>query len=147
MEARMQRKFIRVKSNQQVRLDFGGVQYHPCRIKDMSLTGMFIFGTFDQNAGDECIIRYSETYSSSHFYFEARGCVARTTDDGLAVEFMSMHLDSYVLLQTILIYESDDPFMVGLELPEDCPYEIILPESKKSTSRCLPTLMAGYPGK
>jgi len=118
------RKYIRIEIIQQARLDFGEVSYDPCRIKDLSLTGMFVLGGFGQKAGDECTIRYSQTCSSSHFYFKARARVVRITDEGLAIEFVSMPLDSYMLLQTTLIYEAVDPIAIGLQLPDDCPFEI-----------------------
>lgn len=35
-----------------------------------------------------------------------------------------MPLDSYMLLQTILRYEAVDPLEIGLQIPDDCPFEI-----------------------
>jgi len=125
------RKFIRVDVVQQARLDFQDIGYDPCRIKNLSLTGMFVFGSFKQQVGDECIIRYSQTCSSSHFYFKAIAKVVRIMNDGLAIEFSSMPLDSYMLLQTTLLYEAVDPLAIGLELPENCPFEITIEISKE----------------
>jgi hypothetical protein len=39
----------------------------------LSLTGMFVVGDFHRQPGDGCTIRHSQTCSSSHFYFKARG--------------------------------------------------------------------------
>ena len=124
LEQDFQRRFIRVEFVQLARLDFQDTRYDPCRIKDINLTGMFVFGTFNQQVGDECIIRYSQTCTSSHFYFKARARVVRAMSDGVALEFKSMPLDSYMLLQTTLLYEAVNPLAIGLELPEDCPFEI-----------------------
>ena len=130
MELYTKRKFIRVDLIQQARLDFGGISYEPCRIKDISLTGMFIFGTFNQKEGDECIVRYSQTCTASHFYFKAKAKLVRVADDGIAIEFKSMPFDSYMLLQTTLLYEAVNPLEIGLQLPENCPFEITIAVSK-----------------
>lgn len=132
MKVYTERKFIRVEIIQQARLDFENISYDPCRIKDLSLTGMFICGDFQQQVDDECIIRYCQTCTSSYFYFKARARVVRTTAEGLAIEFVSMPLDSYMLLQTTLLYEAVDPLEIGLQLPEDCPFEITIEASKEA---------------
>lgn len=124
------RRFIRIDVIQQARLDFENAEYKSCQIKNLSLTGMYVTGEFQQQVDDECIIRYSQTCSSSHFYFKAKARVVRADDKGVAVEFISMPLDSYMLLQTTLLYESVDPLEIGLQLPDDCPFEITIEVSK-----------------
>lgn len=126
------RKFTRIEMVQQTRLDFQDASYDPCRIKDLSLTGMFVLGAIEQQAGDECTIRYSQTCSSSHFYFKAKARIVRASSDGVAIEFVSMPLDSYMLLQTTLLYESVDPLEIGMELPEDCPFELTIDISRET---------------
>lgn len=136
MKTYAKRKFIRVKILRQARLEFGGTGYDPCRIRDLSLSGMFVFGRFDQEVGDECTIRYSQTSAASHFHFQAKARVARSGRDGIAIEFISMPFDSYMLLQTTLLYEADDPLAICLQIPEVCPFEITLALSKKSREEC-----------
>lgn len=131
MEVYSKRRFIRVDIVQQARLDFEDTSYDPCQIKDLSLTGMFVSGSFNQQPGDICTIRYSQTGSSSHFYFKATAKIVRAADDGIAIDFKSMPLDSYMLLQTTLLYEALDPLEIGLELPEDCPFEITIDISRE----------------
>jgi hypothetical protein len=130
MEIYTKRKYLRVDITQQAMLDFGGTVYDPCRIKNISLTGMYIYGAFRQERGDECTIRYSQTCTASHFYFRARARVVRVARDGLAIEFVSMPFDSYMLLQTTLLYESVDPLEISLQLPENCPFEITIEVSR-----------------
>lgn len=125
------RKFTRIEMVQQARLDFEGISYDPCRIKDISLTGMFVYCAIDQSAGAECTVRYSQTCLNSHFYFKAKAQVVRKTDEGVAIEFTSMPMDSYMLLQTTLLYEAIDPLEIGLELPESCPFEITIDISRE----------------
>ena len=138
IEQDYQRRFIRVEIIQEARLAFDDVRYDSCRIKDINLTGIFVFGTFNQQTGDECIIRYSQTCSASHFYFKAKARVVRAMNDGVALEFISMPLDSYMLLQTTLLYEAVNPLAIGLELPTDCPFEITDDMSRESEENSSP---------
>lgn len=131
METYTKRRFIRIDVIQQARLDFNGTEYDLCRIRNLSLTGMYIAGDFNQKVGDVCIIRYSQTSTSSHFYFKAKAKIVRIAEDGVAIEFVSMPLDSYMLLQTTLLYEAVDPLAIGLELPDDCPFEITIEVSRE----------------
>ena len=111
---------------QQARLDFKSISYDPCHIKDISLTGMFVYCVIEQQIGEKCIVRYSQTCSNSYFYYRAKAKVVRKTNDGIAIQFVSMPMDSYMLLQTTLLYGSSNPLGIGLELPENCPYEITI---------------------
>jgi hypothetical protein len=47
----------------------------------------------------------------------------RADENGLAVEFTSMPNDSYVSLQTLLLYNAKDPFGIRVEFPDDSPFE------------------------
>ena len=135
MKTYTRRKFIRVALKQEARLDFDNIRYAPCRIKDLSLTGMFVMGPFSQKVGDECTIRFSQIGEASRFYFKASAKVVRTTDEGLAIEFISMPLDSYMLLQTTLLYEAVDPLEIGLQIPENCPFEITIDVSREENEK------------
>ena len=48
-----------------------------------------------------------------------------TNDEGIAIEFTSMTFDSYMFLQVALLSEVEDPLPLVIELPEECPFEII----------------------
>lgn len=91
----------------------------------MNLTGMFIVGTFMQQPGDKCIIKYTQTSATSHFYFKAAARVVRSGSKGIGIVFTSMPLYSYMFLETTLLYESSDPLAVGDQLPDNRPFEII----------------------
>ena len=86
---------------------------------------MFVFGTFSQQEGNKCLIKYSQTSSTSHFYFKAAARVVRKNEEGIGIIFTSMPPNSYMLLETTLLYESKDPLSIGLQLPDNCPFEII----------------------
>ncbi len=132
MEIINKRKFTRVIIGQQVKLDFEGIDYDSCTIKDMSLTGMFIMGTINQKVGDECIVKFSQATTATNYYFKAKAKVVRITDDGIGIEYISMPFDSYSFLQTILLYKSANPVEIGSQIPEDCPFEITSELSRES---------------
>lgn len=125
MKIENKRRFSRIEFSQQANIKFQGKNYENCMIKDLSLTGMFVFGTFVQKTGDKCLIKYSQTSSTSHFYFKAAAKVVRINDEGIGIVFTSMPPNSYMLLETTLLYESSDPLSIGLQLPDNCPFEII----------------------
>jgi len=119
------RQFTRINFTRKVRLEFNSTDYDFCQIKDLSLTGMFVFGSFEQKVGDTCIVNLCQTGPSTKLALHATATVVWTNDYGLAIQFKSMAYDSYMFLQTTLLYEAEDPIFIGLELPTDCPFEII----------------------
>ena len=119
------RRFSRIDLAQEASIKFQGQNYDHCLIRDLSLTGMFVLGNFSQHVGEKCLIKYSQTTATSHFYFKAAAMVVRSDAEGIGIEFTSMPLNSYMLLETTLLYESQDPVSIGLQLPESCPFKII----------------------
>ena len=118
------RKFSRIHFDRHVKLDFSVGSFDDCRIKDLSLTGMFAIGIFKQNVGENCIVNLFQKGISSNLNLQASAKVARRNDEGIAIEFTSMSFDSYMFLQVTLLYEAEEPLSLGLELPDNCPFEI-----------------------
>lgn len=118
------RKYIRIEMLQHATVEFQGMDYTSCSVNNLSLTGMFLCGSFYQKAGDECIVRYTRIYNNSAFSFHLKARVVRKTREGIGLEFLSMAADNYMQLQTSLLYEAVDPLAIGLELPDDCPFDI-----------------------
>lgn len=118
------RKFTRIHFDRQMDLDFSGNIFNNCQIKDLSLTGMFVLKSFEQDIGKHCLVNIAQLGTSSILYLQALAKVVRKCDEGIAIEFVSMQFDSYMFLQVTLLYEAEEPLAVGLELPENCPFEI-----------------------
>jgi PilZ domain len=118
------RKFTRIHFDRQVRLIFTSDSYDCCRIKDLSMSGMFVYGAFQEQIGEQCHINLIQRGSSTTLTFQASGKVARKNDKGVAIEFVTMSFDSYMFLQTTLIYEVEDPLSIGHEFPENSPFQI-----------------------
>lgn len=124
-DGQRKRKFTRIHFDRQVNLDFFTDSYDSCQIKDLSLTGMYVLGSFQHHVGEHCLLNLIQTGSSSGLSLLASAKVIRKDDEGIAIEFSSMSSDSYMFLQVILLYEAEDPLFVGVELPENCPFEIL----------------------
>lgn len=124
MPDRKKRMFGRISFRRHVELDFSSEKYRDCQIENLSLTGMFVIGTFKKNVGEYCLVKLFQTGVSSDIRLLALAHVVRTEDEGIAIEFASMSFDSYMFLQVTLLYEAEEPLAIGLELPEECPFEI-----------------------
>ncbi|WP_417910812.1 PilZ domain-containing protein [Candidatus Electronema sp. PJ] len=114
------RRFTRVNSNHTVRLDFGAQQYDQQLVSNLSLGGMYIKGRFTQQPRDLCILEAEHRLpSGASIKFQAKGSTVRCTEDGLAIQFVSMPHDSLQFLQTALLYQAEDPITIGTEFSQD----------------------------
>ncbi len=118
------RKFKRINFDRQVSLDFNNESYDFCRIKNFNLTGIFVVGAFRQQVEENCLISHFHTAESKNIKFQSLARVIRKNDEGIAINFASMTFDSYALLVTTFICESEKPLVVQKELPVNCPFEI-----------------------
>lgn len=125
IEPATERKFTRIHSDRHVNLEFVRVCYDSCQITNLSLTGMFAKGPFQDQVGKYCLINLVQPGAPSDSCLQASAKVVRKDDNGLAVEFTSMPYDSYMFLQAILLSEADIDCAALSELPDDnCPFEI-----------------------
>lgn len=118
------RKYSRIPFDRTVNLDFFTDWYNDCQIENLSLTGMFVSGSFRQHVGEHVLINLVNKGRSFELCIQASGKIVRTADKGIALEFTSMTFESYMYLQMTLLYEAEQPLVIGLELPENCPFEI-----------------------
>lgn len=119
------RRFSRVRFTRTARLDFQGVSYFPCKIRDLSLSGMYVFSRFAESAGACCQVLFTQAGPGSVLTIRAMAKVVREDKDGVAIQFTSMMYDSYMFLQIVLLYEAQDPFTISLEYPDNCPFELL----------------------
>lgn len=124
IEQDTQRKFTRINLNRHVNLEFISDSYDYCRVKNVSLAGMFAVGDFQQPVGRSCNINIVPTGKDIDRSLEALAKVVRKNDEGIAIKFTSMSYDSYIYLQTTLLSEAHDPLMNEKILIEECPFEV-----------------------
>lgn len=77
------------------------------KIDNLSMKGMFLKATGDVG-NDPLRITILLSGSSSKLAIELRGKVVRKADDGMAIEFMEMDLDSFIHLKNVVSYNSED---------------------------------------
>ena len=136
MNQGQKRMFTRIQFSRHVSIHFQKSSYGPCSIRDLSLSGMFVSGKFKEKVGAICHLIFMQTGASSEMTLRASAKVVRADKNGIALEFTAMAHDSYMFLQTSLLYQADDPLPMGLEFPEETPYKLteivkITPEQNK----------------
>ncbi|MCI5221909.1 MAG: hypothetical protein D3924_04375 [Candidatus Electrothrix sp. AR4] len=114
------RQFSRINIQWDVHLDFGLREYRHFA-DNLSLRGIYVEGHFNHFIGDICTIRlrYSEFVEVN-----AVGSIARINDAGMALEFISMKLESFFFLQTALLCEAGDPVIFGTEFVKNIMFEL-----------------------
>ncbi len=118
-----QKKFHRVNFDGMVSLKFNDDSYDCCQVKDLSLTGMFVKGNFQQQVGD-CLINLFHKEKCGNNSLQASGEIVWSNDEGVALKFTTMSFENYILLQTTLINKAEQPATILRELPKDSPFEI-----------------------
>ena len=112
------RRFTRVDFTHDVELGFGESTYGPQEICNLSLGGFCVRGQFQQQVGDVCTVELREA-AGKPFSFQARGKVVWIGSSSMAVEFTAMNHDSFLFLQTALLYQAEDPLLIGTEFGRD----------------------------
>lgn len=118
------RKYIRIHFNRHVNLEFISDSYDRCLIKNLSLSGMFIIGNFQQQVGTYCLVNLIQKGISTDLSLRASAKVVRKDDEGVAIEFTSMPFESYLILQITLLSENENNLIIEKLLPDDCPFEV-----------------------
>ncbi|MCL2458348.1 MAG: PilZ domain-containing protein [Desulfobulbus sp.] len=87
--------------------------------RNLSQGGLFIEGLTDIPVGKDCRLELYETGHQSSLILKVSGLVRRKDEDGIAVSFTGMEDDSFMFLQTMVLYSSDDPVGVAEHFLED----------------------------
>lgn len=78
------------------------------KIDNLSMKGLFLQGAAVDCSPDPLHITIFLSGSSSKLTIELTGKVARKAEDGMAIQFVEMDLDSFMLLKNVVLYNSDD---------------------------------------
>jgi hypothetical protein len=112
------RRFTRVDILLDVCLDFGVRKYRHFA-NNLSLSGLYVKGFYEQKAGDACIIEVKQADVGESAVVRAIASAVRVNETGMALKFISMKLDSFLLLQTVFSSFAEDPQLLGGESLED----------------------------
>lgn len=118
------RQFTRLHTYLEAEIDFGSQRYFRHPVENISLGGLYIKGNFQHHSGDICTISLHQSEFDAAFEVHATCSVIRGCEQGLALEFISMKLDDFYHLQAVLLYESDDPFVLGTEFVNNMNLEL-----------------------
>jgi len=103
------RKNSRVPFRVIISLDFPDRSHAECETSDLSLKGVFVLGVTGHTPGENCLVTLGLVGSTSQLNLHMKGTVVRVQDNGLALHFYEMDLDSFFHLKNILYYNSGDP--------------------------------------
>lgn len=107
-----QRGVTRVIFTRRVNLFVRGALLGSYPVRDLSLRGLFIEGPIDIRQGESCRLELHETGSHSSLILRFFGTIIRWQEDGVGVQFTHMEEDSFMFLQTLVLYSSDEPLGV-----------------------------------
>lgn len=113
------RRHVRVVFTRTVKVIINSQVLGSYSARNLSLGGLFVEGLTEVSTGETCTIRLHETglQSSLILTFEAK--IVRKEPDGAAIEFTDMEDDSFMFLQTMVLYASDDPVGIAKDFLED----------------------------
>ena len=115
------RSYCRVDFNRTASLIIGEKKYRNKQIRDLSLIGLFLLGEFEAAPGDPCTVEILEKGPTSSLTLTISATVARVEEDGIGIKFEKMPHDTYMFLQTMILYATPDPLAVAEEFSEDFP--------------------------
>lgn len=108
-----QRKHVRVPFTRDVRVFATGKACGQFSMKNLSLGGLLIAGPLDVPVGGDCRLEIHETGRRSSLILNFCGKILRHEGDGVGIRFTSMEEDSFMFLQTMVLYSADDPVEVA----------------------------------
>lgn len=101
------RKFTRIPFHVEAILERNGRTIRGT-VNNLSMKGMFL-DTVGRLDGEEPVdITIMLSGSSAELSVRLKGRVVRKTDQGIAIEFGEMDLDSFILLKNVVIYNSSN---------------------------------------
>ena len=122
-DAANRRRFTRVDILLDVALDFGIRRYRHFA-NNLSLSGLYVKGFYEQKVGDICIIDLKQISCEQETAIRAVASAVRVNETGMALKFISMKLESFLLLQTAFSFFADDPKLLGGESLEDISFTL-----------------------
>lgn len=124
MKFHNRRKFQRISFDGQASLDFMKGSYECCQIQNLSLTGLFVTGTFLRQNKKHCFLRIFHNDKTENNSLLATAKVVWSNNEGVGLEFTNMTLENYELLQETLSKNTEQPENILREIPHIYPFEI-----------------------
>lgn len=103
------REHLRVPFTREVRVFAAGRSFGQFSTKNLSLGGLFLDGPLDVPVGGDCRLELHETGVRSSLILNFCGKILRNEKSGVGIRFTAMEEDSFMFLQTMVLYSADDP--------------------------------------
>ena len=118
------RKFHRIRYGGQVKVQLSTDSDNLYTAGNLSLTGLYVQGNFQQTQKQECFIRFVRNDNPDNTYLEISGKVVWSDEEGMGLQFTSMKYNNYMLLISTLINNAEKPAIILSEIPKEYPFEI-----------------------
>ena len=118
---RERRHYSRVAFNRSAWLTTHSERHRFDQLRNLSMGGVCIQGQSLLQTGDMCDFELHDDGRHSCRIVKFCARVLRTGADSLALEFVDMDVDSYMFLQTMILYNADDPLGVVTEFQDNFP--------------------------
>ena len=92
--------------------------------RDLSQGGLFVEGEVNIPDGEVFRLELYDTGRHSNLKLTFWGKIVRRQREGVGVKFTSMQEDSFMFLQTMVLYFADDPVGAAERFHEDFPADI-----------------------
>jgi hypothetical protein len=113
------RRFTRVLFETTIKITAGKTVIMSKRLRDISLGGAFVFtsGT-SLPESTSCVLEIDLIGRASLLRIQVEAEVVRADEDGMAVKFTKIDLDSLVHLRHLIVVHAQDPSAVDVEYDE-----------------------------
>lgn len=112
------REFSRIGIPMTATLSADGDKTVSCKVVNISLNGIQLCTEHKMSLGDCSQIEVQFGYPGNELSILAEGKIVRITDDGLAVSFESIGLESYEHLKNLIAFNADNIDQVKKEFSE-----------------------------
>jgi hypothetical protein len=92
-----------------VNIRVAGTTYSDCETRDLSIKGVFVVGVNGPRQGDLGDLELCLSGTSSKVSLRMESEVVRIEEDGIALHFKGMDIDSFFHLRNIVYHNSGDP--------------------------------------
>ena len=115
------RRYSRVVFDRSGWLTAHDKRQHFAQVCNLSMGGACLQGSTSLLPGDICDFELCDDGRNSGRIVKFCARVIRTGSDKLALEFVNMDVDNYMLLQTLVLYNTDDPLGIVTEFQDNFP--------------------------
>ena len=118
---RERRRFFRVSCQHNAWLITEKSKQQPVKLRNLSMGGVSLYGRSRLHLGDTCKIEVRQKKHNFSQVVKFYSRVVRADKEGYGLEFVQMDDESHMFLQTMILYEADDPLSVVTEFQDDFP--------------------------